>query len=133
MAGIFDIFKRKDKPAKEKVQKAKVKANQSKEAFFLKPDDAKTFGNIEFMKKTITIKRTFAKTVAAGDLGESVRGVSSMEAKAMKPNEVGKTSKTETTFSSSSSSSSTFKNDKKSSSDNGGMDAFRKMARDIKK
>jgi hypothetical protein len=32
--------------------------------FFLEPDDAKTFGDIDYMRKAKRVKRTFAKTVS---------------------------------------------------------------------
>ncbi|BAU66032.1 hypothetical protein STA3757_34330 [Stanieria sp. NIES-3757] len=35
----------------------------AKNDFFLEPDDAQTFGNIEFMRKKIKVKRSFPKTV----------------------------------------------------------------------
>lgn len=47
-------------------------APKRKGAYFLEPDDAKTFGDIDYMRKSKTIKRTFAKGEAR------VREISSM-------------------------------------------------------
>ncbi|AFZ36217.1 hypothetical protein Sta7437_2691 [Stanieria cyanosphaera PCC 7437] len=35
----------------------------AKNDYFLEPDDAQTFGNIEFMRKKIKVKRSFPKTI----------------------------------------------------------------------
>lgn len=52
--------------------------NEPKGAFFLEPDDAKTYGDIDYMRKPAVIKRTFAKTISGGG-GEVVQSISSIE------------------------------------------------------
>jgi hypothetical protein len=44
--------------------------------FFLPPDEAKTLGDINYMRKKIKVKRTFAKGASNPDGGESVREIS---------------------------------------------------------
>ena len=46
------------KPKKEKPPKPQ----KEEKAFFLEPDDAKTYGDIDYMRTVKTIKRTFPKT-----------------------------------------------------------------------
>lgn len=69
MAGLFGLFGGK-----------KDQGPQSKEAFFLSEDEAKTFGDIDYMRKEVVIRRTFAKKKGLGEL-ESVKSVSSSTAK----------------------------------------------------
>lgn len=71
MAGFFGLFGGK-----------KDQSPQSKEAFFLSEDDAKTFGNIDYMRKEVVIRRTFAKKKGQEEL-ESVKSVSSSTAKSV--------------------------------------------------
>ena len=49
-----------------------------KQAFYLNDDDAKSFGDIEYMRSNKTIKRTFAKKKGQEHM-ESVRQVSAMK------------------------------------------------------
>ena len=79
MAGVFGLFGGKDK------------APQSKEAFFLSEDDAKPFGNIDYMRKEVVIRRTFAKKKGQAEELESVKSVSSSTSKS-----VGETAKAPT-------------------------------------
>lgn len=46
--------------------------------FFLEPDDAKTFGDIDYMRKAKRVKRTFAKTVSQPNQPELDIQVSAM-------------------------------------------------------
>ncbi len=94
--------------------------DQEKEAFYLEPDEAKTLGNIEFMRKPKTIKRSFP----TGD--KIVRGVSSIEKTKPNPSNVGSRSDTSSDLENSSNSS-------PRNSQDSGLDMFRKMAREIKK
>ncbi len=126
MAGFFGLFRRKAKSV-DQTNNGQGQNNQSKESYFLKPDDAKTWGNIEYMKKSIVIRRTYAKTTAAGEIPESIRSISSTEEKRLKANEIGKTESSSATTP-----NSPQVNKAKRSSDNS-MDVFRKMARDLNK
>ncbi|QQE67198.1 hypothetical protein GFS31_39100 [Leptolyngbya sp. BL0902] len=101
-------------------------------AYFLEPDDAKSFGNIEFMRTSKTVRRTFAKKRGETEEKESVRKISAMEA--VKLDESGlpkaKTIPTESTTQSTPSSSSFTSRNLKTDTN---LDMFRKMAKDIKK
>ncbi|ESA36045.1 tr [Leptolyngbya sp. Heron Island J] len=66
MAGFFGLFGGK-----------KNQGPQSKEAFFLSEDEAKTFGDIDFMRKEVVIRRTFAKKKGQEEEMESVKSISS--------------------------------------------------------
>lgn len=48
-----------------------------KQAYYLNDDDAKSFGNIEYMRTNKTIRRTFAKKKGQTEHMESIRQVSS--------------------------------------------------------
>ncbi len=63
MAGFFGLFgKKEDGP---------------KDAYFLSSDDSKTYGDIEYMRTSKTIRRTFVKTVGNPEGGETFNTVSS--------------------------------------------------------
>lgn len=53
-------------------------------AFFLDADDAKTFGNIDYMRTSKTVKRTFAKKKGVTEEFASVRQVSALESAAFR-------------------------------------------------
>jgi hypothetical protein len=57
-------------------------ANGNPEAFFLDDDQAKTMGNIDYMRTAKTVKRTFPKTVSQPDNKAFIQKVSATEAKA---------------------------------------------------
>ncbi len=76
MAGLFGIFGKRTKYVEE--QDPITPDTEKKEAFFLEPDSAKSFGNAEFMRKPVTTRRTFPKTLKGGG-GELVQQVSSLE------------------------------------------------------
>lgn len=101
-------------------------------AFFLEPDDAKSYGNIDYMRSAKTVRRTFAKKVGETEEKESIRQVSAMEA--VKLQEGGKLPEitparqnvvSEPTVQKSSNS------DRRKVDTN--LDMFRQMAKDIKK
>ena len=64
MAGFFGLF-------------GGNKNDEPKGSFFLSPDESKTYGDIEFMRTSKTVTRTFVKTVGNPDGGEVVSQVSS--------------------------------------------------------
>ncbi|MFH7243239.1 MAG: hypothetical protein ACHWZW_10365 [Spirulina sp.] len=117
-----------DRPAKAKPQPSIESAGGS---YYLDPDDAKSFGNIEYMRSSKTVRRTFAKKRGETEEKESIRKVSAMEA--VKLDESGlpkaKTIPTESTVPSTTPSSFTSRNLKTDTN----LDMFRKMAKDIKK
>lgn len=83
MAGFFGLFGGK-----------KDQVPESKEAFFLSEDEAKTFGDIDYMRKEVVVRRTFAKKKGQAEELESVKSISAGTAKA-----VGETPKPTTSFS----------------------------------
>ena len=48
-------------------------------AFFLEPDDAKSFGDIDYMRTAKTVKKTFAKSKGWGDIGNSEKSISAYD------------------------------------------------------
>jgi hypothetical protein len=48
-------------------------------AFFLDEDDAKTFGDIDYMRSSKVVKRTFARKKGQTEELESVRQISAMD------------------------------------------------------
>ncbi|MBE9177081.1 hypothetical protein IQ268_00640 [Oculatella sp. LEGE 06141] len=61
--------------AKEPAAKLQKKAA----AFFLEPDDAKTFGDIEYMRTTKSIRRTFPKLGNSSEAFETISQVSALQ------------------------------------------------------
>ena len=53
---------------------------EPKQAYYLNDDDAKTFGNIEYMRSNKVVKRTFAKRKGETEHMESVRQISATTA-----------------------------------------------------
>ncbi|MEO1592289.1 MAG: hypothetical protein AAFU71_13490 [Cyanobacteria bacterium J06632_22] len=73
--------------------------DQPKEAFFLSEDDAKTFGDIDYMRTSKTVKRTFAKKKGQTEELESVKSISAMGAKEVSEEEAFKPKKAVSTAS----------------------------------
>ncbi len=118
-----------DRPAKAQPQPTIESAGN---AYFLDPDDAKSFGNIEYMRSSKTVRRTFAKKRGETEEKESIRKISATEA--VKLDESGlpkaKTIPTESTTPSTTISSGFTNRNLKTDTN---LDMFRKMAKDIKK
>ncbi len=100
-------------------------------AYFLDPDDAKSFGNIEYMRSSKTVRRTFAKKRGETEEKESIRKISATEMVKLEENGLPKAKSipTESTTQSASFSNYTSRNLKTDTN----LDMFRKMAKDIKK
>ncbi|MGK7942305.1 MAG: hypothetical protein AB4062_19525 [Crocosphaera sp.] len=125
MAGFFGLFSGRKAEFVDDIENAPVQPQQSNEAFFLNNDEAKTLGDTEFMRKPITIRRTFANG------GELVQEISSMEKRKAGPGSVPSTKKKESTTTQTTSSASSASAERRQSDDS--MDMFRNMARNIKK
>ncbi len=69
--GIFEFIFGKSAPKAD---------NAPKQAYYLNDDDAKSFGNIEYMRSTKTVRRTFAKKKGQTEHMESVRQISATKA-----------------------------------------------------
>lgn len=125
MAGFFGIFGRKNRT--------------SGDSFYLSPDESKTFGDIDYMRKAKTVRRTFAKSLTGGG-GESIKEVSSLKTRKRDQFSNQGQQSSLASFNSSSSSSSTTSSSssfspsstKRNNTDTG-MDMFRNMAKSIKK
>ncbi len=111
-----------------KAKKAK-KQKRNSEAYFLSNDDAKTFGNIDYMRTASSIRRTFPKTLGSEKGAEFIQQVSSLEKTTgnNSNNSQSKTTPETQKFIAKDDSSS-----KRRRTDTS-MDMFRNMARDMKK
>lgn len=124
MAGFFGLFSGKTKYIDE-IDDSTPIVEEKKEAFFLEPDEAGTLGNVDFMRKQITTRRTFPKTLK-GDGGELIQSVSSTEKVELKKEGLPVINpKTEAIA------PDVAVPNERRSSDNS-LDMFRKMARDMK-
>lgn len=57
-----------------------------KQAYYLSDDDAKSFGNIDYMRSTKVVRRTFAKKKGETEHMESIRQISATDAKSLDGN-----------------------------------------------
>ncbi|AFY59980.1 hypothetical protein [Synechococcus sp. PCC 6312] len=73
--GLFDGLLGGKKAAKAAAPKPE-KPNQE---FFLDPDEAKTFGNIDYMRTAKAVRKTFPATGGAKEGAEVIEVVSSLE------------------------------------------------------
>lgn len=109
---------------------------QKQQAFFLDPDEAKTYGDIDYMRKPSTVRRSFPKTLNNPDGGEMIEEVSSLEKKSLSKKQPSSMNKNQPYSASTDSTESLSKDDtdfqKRRQSDSS-MDMFRNMAKDIKK
>ncbi|PZO47777.1 MAG: hypothetical protein DCF15_18650 [Phormidesmis priestleyi] len=112
--------------------------SQSKQAYYLNDDDAKSFGNIDYMRTVKTVRRTFAKKKGQEHM-ESIRQISAMQRAdaANNGNSFGATPSASASTSASSNNAtgnssvpSAQRPRRKASSD---MDMFRNMAKDMRK
>lgn len=97
------------------------------EAYYLSADDAKTFGDIEFMRSAKSVRRTFPKS-KDGSTPEVVQKISSLE----KAADQGLIPSALNTTTSQSSIEDTLKVAERRKADTS-MDPFRNMAREIRK
>jgi hypothetical protein len=105
--------------------------------FYLDADAAQSFGNTEFMRKPIKIKRTYAKTVGSPTEKVFIQEVSSLKASIVAENsqsglETAGSSSFGSTNGSKPTTNSNSASEARRSSDNS-LDMFRSMARDLKK
>ena len=127
MAGLFGLFGKRTKYVDEVDNTPQPKA-EKKEAFFLEADDAKSLGDVDYMRTPLQIKRSFPKTLNS-DGSEVVKEISAMEIKKVQANgqpqpEVISTTPTAPPVA-------PVNNERRSGDSN--LDMFRQMAKDIKK
>lgn len=128
MAGLFGLFRKKNNNVSETTD---TKGSNSK-AYFLDPDDAKTLGDIEYMRSAKTVKRTFPGTATNGGEFEQVKQISAMDMQSVSGmNNVGNAASSNGTLSDATKArNEEVENRRRTDSS---MDMFRNMARDIKK
>ncbi|MBL1209416.1 hypothetical protein [Geminocystis sp. GBBB08] len=114
MAGLFGLFGKKN--------------NNVEDSYFLNPDDAKTFGDIDYMRTAKTTRRTFPK-VQGGKGAELIQEVSSEKMTKKNSNEAIKPKSSSSNFSDPNSSFTPQENRKTDTN----MNMFRDMAKKIKK
>ncbi len=126
------------KKSNNKKQAPKKRANNSSGSYYLDPDDAKTMGNMDYMRTPRKVRKTFAKKADDTDSNnEQVEYISSM---GRSKNEASMQPSTENTESSENAKpvfqqEQQFNNNDVAQRRNtdSSMDTFRNMARDIKK
>jgi hypothetical protein len=81
--GLFDRFRGKGGASGPKVAGSAAEANPTKkdDAFFLDDDASKSLGDVAFMRRSNTIRRTFPGTSDSPGQKEMVAEVASMEAR----------------------------------------------------
>ncbi len=85
MAGFFGLFNSKTKYVDE--AETNEGSAAPSEDFFLSPDEAKSLGDLDYMRKPITIRRTFPKTLS-NKTTERIRQISSLEETKVSGNQV---------------------------------------------
>ncbi len=120
-----------DRPVRPKREVQKP-ADPQGGAFFLDPDDAKSYGDIDYMRTVKTVRRTFAKKRGETGEKESIRQISAMDSMRMQENGTPeqKPAAPESTF------QPTIKKDTASfdrRKTDTNLDMFRQMAKDMKK
>jgi hypothetical protein len=103
-------------------------------AFFLSEDDAKTFGDIDYMRSSKVVKRTFARKKGQTEELESVRQISAMEKRNIDGNTfTSPLTQSQMASSESQPSTDTSQFQRRTAKTDTSMDMFRNMAKDIKK
>ena len=115
---------------------------QKQQAFYLDPDEAKTYGDIDYMRQPTKTRKSFPKSVGNPEGGEIIEEVSALEKKSLSKKQSKKKSNQSSSTSVTPSESTqegkiySAKDDpeiqKRRQSDSS-MDMFRNMAKDIKK
>jgi hypothetical protein len=121
-----------DRPVRVKQEVQKPAPQQQGGAFYLEPDDAKTYGDIDYMRSVKTVRRTFAKKRGETGEKESIRQVSAMNSMRMQENGLPepKSAAPESTFQPNIKKDTTSFNRRKTDTN---LDMFRQMAKDMKK
>jgi len=100
-------------------------------AYFLSDDDAKSYGNIEYMRSSKTVRRTYAKKRGETGEKESIRQISALEAKRLQEQGLLVEKVASADVSSQPAVRKDASADRRKVDTN--LDMFRKMAKDIKK
>ncbi|MGB3309390.1 MAG: hypothetical protein WBG32_14235 [Nodosilinea sp.] len=70
-----------DRPVRRQSAPQQPTIKKVEGAYFLNEDDAKSYGNIEYMRSSKTVRRTYAKKRGDTAERESIRQISALEAK----------------------------------------------------
>ncbi|MDB9529404.1 hypothetical protein PN498_25660 [Oscillatoria sp. CS-180] len=124
---IRGLFSRKNK------QPRAPKPPKQTGAFFLSEDDAKTFGDIDYMRSTKVVRRTFAKKKGQAEELESVRQISALSRRALDEKGLIASQPEKKAEPSSSAQTETSSFQRRNNKTDTSMDMFRNMAKDIKK
>jgi hypothetical protein len=118
-----------DRPAKAQPQPTIQRAEGF---YYLDPDDAKSFGNIEYMRSAKTVRRTFAKKRGETGEKESIKQVSALQAMKLQENGLpqSQTAAAESSFQPTVTRSNPSFDRRKTDTN---LDMFRQMAKDMKK
>lgn len=123
---VKGLFSSKSKVTVEVEQVEMPAPMQKPQAFYLSADDAKTFGNIEYMRTAKTVRRSFPKEKLGKD-NEYVQTISAME-KISKELSLGSSAASEVKLVSQTDAEIAQRRQADTS-----MDMFRNMARDMRK
>jgi len=113
------------------VQSEAPAIERAKDAFFLDADDAKTYGNIDYMRSSKTVRRTFAKKRGETEEKESIKKISALESVKLKEKESLASKTTASVSQPGFEPTLTPSLDRRKVDTN--LDMFRNMAKDIKK
>ncbi|NEO19933.1 MULTISPECIES: hypothetical protein [unclassified Moorena] len=86
--GLFNLLNSQTKYVDEDSQDMaqSIEANQSQE-YFLDTDEAKTMGNIDYMRSSVKVKKSYPKTKTAILSGEVVEQISATDKATLSQNE----------------------------------------------
>lgn len=120
-----------DRPVRQQRAAQQPTIKQVGGAYFLNEDDAKSYGNIEYMRSSKTVRRTYAKKRGETGEKESIRQISALEAKRLQDQGVSVQKIASSEVSSPPAAKRDANADRRKVDTN--LDMFRKMAKDIKK
>ncbi|NEQ33898.1 MAG: hypothetical protein F6K04_23370 [Leptolyngbya sp. SIO4C5] len=115
----------------KKKKAAPPKPPKQEKTFFLDADDAKTYGDIDYMRSAKTVKRTFAKKKGVKEELESVRQISALGSAEVDKN--GRIVSQASQFGSQAKTDAASSESSQRRRPDSSMDTFRNMARDMKK
>lgn len=133
--GIFGSKKKQQDDSSS--TQADKNAPKESTAYFLDPDEAKTYGNIDYMRTAKSVKKTFPKGKVVGDYTKAVSAMETMDfTKSTTPQPVQRDSTVSGSSQSTSSTPPSFNTNEATGqrrTSDSSMDMFRNMAKDIKK
>ncbi|NJL44962.1 MAG: hypothetical protein HC922_02875 [Leptolyngbyaceae cyanobacterium SM2_3_12] len=121
-----------DRPVRAQKAAPQPTIQPSGGSYYLNPDDAKSFGDIDYMRSVKTVRRTYAKKRGETGEKESIRQISAMDSKKLQENGLPspQANPSETTFQPAAKKTSPSFDRRKTDTN---LDMFRQMAKDMKK